>query len=164
MLLHSFSVVVLLCLFAIPSRSRQITVTPTQNIVPTETIDGSKNPELIPDSVAYRLFFIHAALPLNATAPQLRRQRANLAATGLDPIDQLALAAALADFYSNHASFAEKYKDGDTGNLETDRDAVTQVTRDKLSQLLTPASLKKLDAFIQREKSGMKRIPMPVMQ
>jgi hypothetical protein len=41
-------------------------------------IDGSKTPELIPDSVAFRMFFEAVSEPPLPTPEQVRRQRAKL--------------------------------------------------------------------------------------
>ncbi len=34
---------------------------------PPNLIDGSKNPELVPDSTAYRLYLISVSIPANST-------------------------------------------------------------------------------------------------
>lgn len=36
------------------------------SVAPSNLIDGSKNPELIPDSTAYRLYLLNASIPANS--------------------------------------------------------------------------------------------------
>lgn len=58
---------------------------------PPGTIDGSKNPELIPDTVAYRLVLLAIAEPENASDAQKARFRAKIggAQLGEDDIQML---------------------------------------------------------------------------
>jgi len=46
---------------------------PNENVV-----DGAKNPELIPDSTAYRLWLVTVSLPPNATEKERTFQQAHL--------------------------------------------------------------------------------------
>lgn len=63
---------------------------------PPGTIDGAKNPELIPDDVAYRLVLLAVAEPEDATDAQKTRFRAKIAPAGLSEQDTEALRLILA--------------------------------------------------------------------
>jgi hypothetical protein len=52
------------------------------------TVDGSIFPDIISDSVAYRLVLIALSVPLQPDSEQLARQRAKLASMGLTEVDQ----------------------------------------------------------------------------
>ncbi len=68
---------------------------------PPGTIDGAKNPELIPDLDAYRLFFMAIAEPSGATTRQLARLRGKLACLNLSDRDFNTVVAILAEFDTN---------------------------------------------------------------
>jgi len=63
---------------------------------PPGTIDGAKNPELIPDDVAYRLVFLGVAEPGDASDAQKARFRAKIASAGLNEEDTEAFRVILA--------------------------------------------------------------------
>jgi len=65
---------------------------------PPGTIDGSKNPELIPDDVAYRMVFVGVAEREDSTEAEKARFRAKIASAGLDDEDSEALFRVLAAF------------------------------------------------------------------
>src|SRR5690242_4560836 len=71
-----------------------------EGMSPTETIDGSKNPELVPDLTAYRLYFLAATSPANAPAEEAGRRWNHIRALGLNFSDSQAIGSALADFRS----------------------------------------------------------------
>src|SRR5579859_4214650 len=134
-------------------------------LVPGQVIDGSKNPELIPDSVAYRLYFVATAIPVLPTDEQTRIQRARLGSTGLAQKDKEALSFVLANFTVQHAEIVKAYNDGAAqvpnkaqcpalayAQLLAQRDQLVHTTRDKLNTLLTPQALTQLDSYIQKEK------------
>jgi hypothetical protein len=60
--------------------------------------DGSKNPELIPDALAFDNWFIAVAESPSATSSEAARQSAKLSPLRLSAQDRLAVAASLADF------------------------------------------------------------------
>jgi hypothetical protein len=131
-------------------------------------IDGAVNPELIPDSVAFRLYFTVVA-PVSASASQTRAQAAHLSRVGLGDQDKAALLTTLATFSTQHAVLIKSYNDGvaaaqatgvsPTANYATfaaQQDALVQTTRDELGLALTPDGLARLNAHIQGEKRRMK--------
>lgn len=141
---------------------------------PPGTVDGSKNPELIPDEVAYRLFFLAVAEPQNASDDHKARARAKLNPTGLDEQDTETLLGALAEFRSQidplHTQAVEirarspfPHPDStDWQQLKTlgqQRDKVVRDTVTWVPTRLTPLGRQMLDAYLQEAKRGMKIIP-----
>lgn len=130
-------------------------------------IDGSKNPELIPDSTAYRLFLLTVAVPLDAPPAELKRQHALLRWSGLDENDVQPAVEILSDFRSQYDELVNQYnesaaqadKAGGAPDLQTflyQRDALVKYTRERLKLNLTPTGMASLDAHVQQEKQGMK--------
>ncbi len=70
---------------------------------PPGTIDGAKNPELIPDDVAYRLVFLAFAEPENATDEERARARGKINGVGLGEDDADALLLLLSQFHTQMA-------------------------------------------------------------
>ena len=77
--------------------------------LPTGIVDGAKNPELIPDSAAYRLYFITVSELPNALAEQKNRQRAHLGKIGLKDPDLEALIGTLETFKVHYADLTATY-------------------------------------------------------
>jgi hypothetical protein len=130
-------------------------------------IDGSKNPELIPDSTAYRLFFVSVAESANPTPEETARHKAHLSRTGLKDSDKASLTNVLKEFKAQYSDLIKNYNDAaqvallqgqapDYGAFLRQRDALVQSTRDKLKLALTPEGMTGLDAFVQGEKHKMK--------
>jgi hypothetical protein len=65
---------------------------------PPGTIDGAKNPELIPDEVAYKMLFLSIMEPENPTEAQKARQEAKLRMIGLSQDDEASFLARLGEF------------------------------------------------------------------
>jgi hypothetical protein len=61
-------------------------------------IDGETNPELIPDSVAYRLYLLTIAPAANPTTDDTARQNSHIQVLRLHATDRQALLTVLADF------------------------------------------------------------------
>jgi hypothetical protein len=70
-----------------------------QPAYPPGTIDGAKDPELIPDDVAYRLLFLAVAEPDHPTPEQSARARAKLRAAQLSEDDLKNIILAIASDY-----------------------------------------------------------------
>src|SRR5438034_1307525 len=132
-----------------PGRSRE-------SIIPPGTIDGSKTPWLIPDSVAYRLFFVTVAEPAERTNVQIRRQRSRLAQAKLTDADYEAVVTILSKFKEAHTALQLKYSEIashsgfiDENTLASDRDAIVETTRRELKDRLSAGGMAILDAYIQ---------------
>ena len=130
-------------------------------------IDGAVHPELIPDSVAYRLYLVTVATPQNPTEAEQKQQRAHLMKIGLDDIDQQMLIIVLSDFRAKYDALVAEYNDSAraalTHNETTDihillnkLDALIQSTRDTISVRLTSKAAAQLHSFVLSEKKNMK--------
>ncbi|MGH9756802.1 MAG: hypothetical protein ACRD4M_03635 [Candidatus Acidiferrales bacterium] len=137
---------------------------PMGSHAPLNVIDGSKTPELIPVSSAYRLWLIAAAEDAADTSGG--RLQARLGAAGLRDADANNTTKILAEFRTRYAQLIAEYNADATANhpntneglarFLSDRDALVQNTRDDLKVALTPRGMADLDAHVQREKSRMK--------
>src|SRR5216684_2152087 len=134
---------------------------------PVQKIDGATNPELIPDSTAYRLFFVVVGLGNSPSDQDRIRQATNIAKIRLNDADVKTLTAAVNDFKASydaaiqtHNSTADTLqKNGqvpDVSAFLAQRDVLVEATRNKLSSSLTADGSSRLNAYIQAEKHGMK--------
>ena len=170
-----FLLSLLVALNALAQTNNPKGVTPAHNhlgLAPTQLIDGSVNPEKIPDSTAYRLFFLVAGVPSNPKPGALVRQSAHLDKIGLSMGDSDLAIPILNEFRQKYESLLAQYHQSaqtalaqgqipDSKSFLVLRDNLVQATRDKL-KALTPAGLSRLDQHIQREKAHMKSIgPAP---
>lgn len=130
-------------------------------------IDGTKHPELVPDSAAYRLYLLTVAKPADATNAERARQRVILKWSGLGDQDIPYAVAVLADFRAQYDDLIKQYNDsvvqadkvGEQPDLATflsQRDALVQSVRDRLKLDMSPASMTRLNAHVQFEKRFMK--------
>lgn len=132
-------------------------------------ISGAEHPELIPDSTAYRLFFIAAGEAPNPTEARKARQRAFLLTMGrLPDADNQTVVKVLETFKVRYAALIADYNDqvesaAKTGGIPPDsdeflkqRDRLVQNTRDQLALGLSADSMKRLDGHVQSEKRAMK--------
>jgi hypothetical protein len=130
-----------------------------------DMIDGSAHPELIPDAVAYRLYFVVISENPTPLPNESRRQHAHLQRAGLKENDIRAAATVLANFKVQYALLLDQYsKSPEVLRNSSDglplfivkRDAIVQATRDALKSALTPSGMASFDTHIQREKTMMK--------
>jgi hypothetical protein len=130
-------------------------------------IDGAKHAEQIPDSAAYRLFFIAVSEVPSPTEKQQARQLAFLRGTGLDESDVLTAIPLLAIFKVQYASLISRYNQAvaaananattaDVATFLRQRDELVQSTREALRTNLTPDGMARLHEHVQREKTRMK--------
>ena len=146
---------------------------------PPGTIDGAKNPELIPDEVAYRLVLLAMAEPENATDAQKARFQAKVAPAGLDENDIQALFGVLAPFQTQVDSLSAQSsqilaRDPIPPSGSPDYQQLVQLGQQKdtaLAQAIgaLPARLSsdgatKLQAFVETQKTGMKYLPEAPMK
>jgi hypothetical protein len=130
-------------------------------------IDGSQNPQQIPDSTAYRLVLINVSEGPNPTEEQKARQLAFLRASGLDNNDIEAALPVLAKFKSEYSDLISRYNEsvaasnasGRSPNVTAflyQRDTLVQSTRDALGVALSADGMTSLHAHVQHEKTKMK--------
>lgn len=146
-------------------RSANAAVAQTKAMTPADIIDGSKAPNLIPDSTAYRLWFIAVGAVASPTPQQKTRQEAYIRSAGLRGADIPTCTGILAQFTSRYAALLAKYNsspevqsasNSGLASFLAKRDALVQATRDALKAALTPAGITTLGKAIQAEKARMK--------
>ena len=133
-----------------------------EHAAPT-VIDGAVHPELIPDSVAYRLYLISVSTAQNPSEAEQQRQRRQLVKTGLADTDQQLLVGVLSYFRAQYDALVTEYNDSakagnapDVHSLLKGIDDLVQSTRDTISVRLSSRGAAKLHAFVVSEKKNMK--------
>ena len=141
---------------------------------PPGTIDGAKNPELIPDDVAYRMVLLGIAEPEDATDAQKARFRAKIASAGLNEDDTAALLVILGAFQkqldalnarANQILARDPLPLAGTPDyqrlveLSKQRQPVFAEAMSALPARLSVSGLAKLQAYVQYAKRGMKYLP-----
>jgi len=130
-------------------------------------IDGAVNPELIPDSTAYRLWFVTVSRPANATEGETKHQAAQLGKIGLNSADLSALIPVLGAFNSQYRGLFQSYNEEataawkrgespDVASLRIQRDQIVQSIRDTLRSRLSADGYARLDAYVKAEKKTMR--------
>lgn len=129
-------------------------------------VDGAKNPELIPDSTAYRLWLVTVSVPTNATDKQRTFQRAHLNRVHLAAADNAQLVSLPTDFKNQYQRLISQYnesakaallggKQADQQSFLQARDDLVSRTRAAITRGLAPESAALIDAHVQREKAHM---------
>lgn len=141
---------------------------------PPGTIDGAKNPELIPDDTAYRLVFLAFSEPEDATDAQKARFRAKLTAAGLDEDDTEAFRLILghmqtqlddvraqedAVLAANPMPHPDSTGATKLTELSRQRDSYVAEAMSALPGRLSADGLGKFHDFILTQKRGMKLLP-----
>jgi hypothetical protein len=165
-------------LFSLSAFAQQVTQSSSNTVHnhglgSTQLIDGSVNPEKIPDLTAYRLWFLMAAVNPNVKpedqAKEPLRSEAEIKKLGISDQDGKQVAAILNDFRIQYAAMVKSYNDnnallrpqGLSPNLAAftvKRDDLVQATRDKLNAALSFDGLSRLDTHVQNEKQHMRAI------
>ena len=147
------AVVLLAVVGSVPGHTQQ----PSPPMSATTIIDGSQHPELIPDSLAYRLYFITVtSLPPNVGMAKLRF-------AGLSPTDAQAAYAAATTFRTAYDSLSNGYNAQVTAGSNPDiiafgtqRDTLVSNMQTTFQSTLTTLGMQILAADIQNEKKHMK--------
>jgi hypothetical protein len=137
------------------------------NVAAPNLIDGAVRPDLIPDSVAYRLYLVTVSTGRNPTESAQKDQRAKVAKTGLDDTDQHVLTDILSDFRTKYDDLVSEYNSAaraalarnesqDIRGLLKEIDKLVQSTRDAIDSRLSPRGSAKLHSFVMAEKKNMK--------
>jgi hypothetical protein len=136
-------------------------------VVAPKLIDGAVHPELIPDSVAYRLYLVAVSTGQSSTEAAQQGERAHFAKTGLADADQQNLVSILSDFRAKYDALVAEYNDSaraalarneasDVRGLLKKLDELVQRTRDTITVRLSPQGTAKLHSFVLSEKKNMK--------
>ncbi|HEX4137949.1 MAG TPA: hypothetical protein VHY84_25295 [Bryobacteraceae bacterium] len=116
-------------------------------------VDGSKNPQSIPDALAYSHFFTAIAAHPSPTPQEQGRQNAQLALLQLADADSAALTGLLAKFRVQldqiESNFAAGTGPSSLASLQTQKSASVATIRASLQQALTPAGLNRIDQYVQ---------------
>lgn len=156
--------VVLLGTTAAVSASQQLDTT-HQHPSPA-IIDGSAQPELIPDSTAYRLFFLALADAPDATDAERMRHATRLKRLNLGDADQQAASAILTGFKQQYRLLVDAFNEQarqaeakgqqlDTQTFVTKRDQLIQATVSNLKGALTTGAWTSLSTSVQTAKQKM---------
>jgi hypothetical protein len=162
-----YVIVLVLSMFALGAWAQSSPPLHQHNITAPNLIDGAVHPELIPDSVAYRLYFVAVSIGANPTEAERTRQRVRIMSTGVKNTDQQTLISILSGFRAKYDALVDEYntsaKEAAARNQTTDAhplvkeiDALVQSTRDMISAQLSSQSAAKLHAFVVSEKKNMK--------
>jgi hypothetical protein len=132
----------------------------TTKQLPPGAIDGAVAPNLIPDMVAFRLFFIAVGETPALDVIVSAKQQAKLRPIGLSAADQSIIIQELGQFKT-----ALTPRQGATQSTSgpSSIDTVTQSTVDRLKSQMTADGFLRLQAHIQSEKKHIKAFPVPVM-
>ena len=154
--------------FRLPHNPHSIEMPGMDHAAPLPIIDGSKDPNQIPDLVAYRLYFITVGELPGSSEVQQKRQRAFISKVpGFSEDDPNALIRVLETFKVDFSAMVQDYNvkvdaANRTGSPLPDsqaflqgRDQLVQQTRDRLKQVLSPNGMAGLDAHVKAEKSRM---------
>jgi hypothetical protein len=141
---------------------------------PPGTIDGAKNPELIPDEMAYWLIILAVAEPADATEEAKERAWAKIAPIGFSEEDAAAFLTLLAE-YQGQVDAVDKqvveiyqatpipdpastvYKE--LVDLGKQKDQLTKDAVAAIPAKLSEDGLIKLSSYLPEAKKGMKIIP-----
>jgi len=141
------------------------------SILPPGTIDGSANPELIPDVIAYRIFLSAACQQPNSPIDEKARQAAMLSQARLSPAELVAAVSILANYQQQmsaleqayNAAVAAKSNAAIRSGFAAQRDAIVTATKGALAGSLSGPAMARFDQLIQSEKRRMKLMPFPAM-
>ena len=136
----------------------------------TPMIDGAVHPELIPDLLAYRLYFSSISVSGDALQADRIRQQSQLSQTGLRNDDQEIIRSVVADFRSSYEAAITQYNQkassvsgfnqaSEIADLLKNLDDLVQSTRKSLTARLTPQGVAQLHAIVMAEKKNMQMQP-----
>ena len=144
----------------------QTDVHPNHNHDVTDLIDGAIHPELVPDSTAYRLFFVATSLPRDATPEDKAQQKAKLDPIGLNDAEFQVAIGILDQFKADYSDLINTYNiqsaaandqavPPDFKSFLERRDLLVQITQDSLRSALSAQSFAHFDTYVQGEKRHM---------
>ncbi len=141
---------------------------------PPGTIDGAKNPELIPDEVAWKMLFLAMAELITATDEQKARARGKLAQALLPDDDTDAFILLMGQFHEGITAMDSERLQIRARNpfpdaASTDYSRLVELARQRkqliadtinaLPARLSEEGMKNLQSHLQRQKRGMKYLP-----
>lgn len=155
------------------AQNQQVAQAPSEHKTIAGAIDGSTNPELIPDSVAFRMFYRALWEPVTATTDQTARQRAKVSRAQLSESDLGQMFSSMAAFGTNLVAFekdvhaTQAYGPGLSSEqisaFTAQRDALVASTTAELQAHLSADGMERLSLLIRSEKKNMTILPVPDM-
>jgi len=142
------------------------------------TIDGAKNPELIPDEIAYKMLFLSLMEPENPTEAEKTRQEAKLRMIRLAEDDQASFLARLGDFRDQIGELGARSEEIlkatpnpprasaewlKLSDIEQETNMLVTDTVEALRAQLSAEGFAKLEARLLDFKRTIKAFPMPNM-
>lgn len=140
-------------------------------------IDGSRTPELIPDSIACRFVLLSLALPPAPTELEVLKQAQRINRIGLDEADRQALTTLLSGFSRDYSEWKVKLgrvvpasrppshlTTGDAEvrrKLAAERDSIVQHYRNLVEERLSAAGRAKFSDYVRGEKRKMHAVRRP---
>jgi hypothetical protein len=131
---------------------------------PADLIDGTKTPDLIPDSTAWRLWLLSVTAE-DSNRPELSeaRRQAFLKAAGIPDIEMSAAEEVIAQFRKEYGALVDGYnrrlnagENPSVSEFRAQRDSLVQTIQDTLSAKLETTTIDKLRNHIKGEKARMK--------
>jgi hypothetical protein len=125
--------------------------------LPAGWVDGSKNPELIPDSAAYRLVFLSLSTPPASSQHSILKQNALVARIGLSVEDQAILKQVLIEFTAQYTEWQAAWQQPGAAysQLTSQAEAIVEQAESALAAQLSPDGNTKLGAYVQNAKKRM---------
>lgn len=138
--------------------------TASHQSTPSNIIDGTKTPSLIPDLSAWRLWLLSVTAE-DSKRPELSesRRQAFLRAAGIPDIEIHAAEEAIAQFPKDYAALVDGYnkhlnagENPSISEFRVQRDALVQAVQNTLSGKLETTTMGRLKNHINGEKARMK--------
>ena len=118
-------------------------------------IDGSKTPDLIPDSTACRLVLLSLSLPLHPSPTDIAKQGYRLKRIGLTPFDSDTLTSLLTEFSSTYANWQLTFRSKSSADAIADRNGLISSFLVLVGQKLSPDGSARFKQYVQGEKTKM---------
>jgi hypothetical protein len=127
--------------------------------LPPGFVDGSKTPNLIPDTAAYRLVFLSLTVPPSANSAALSKQSALIAQIGLSEADTTTMKSTMAAFAGDYSAWQTNAKAaGSTATpaqLSSQVTALVQQYQSVVVATLSTDGAAKVAQFVQSANSRM---------
>jgi hypothetical protein len=120
-------------------------------------VDGSKNPDQIPESAAYRLVFLSLKPPDPTNQTAVAGRAATLRKIGLSAADLAILGQQLVTFAADYKALQTQIVSAatDPASLHAQVATLVLVTRNALLGQLSPDGAAKFSAYVQNAKGRM---------
>jgi hypothetical protein len=152
-----------MCVLAFPMLCLAQSSSSPEPTLPPGSINGANTPELISDTIAYRLVFRSLSISANPTVAEHGHQDIRLAALGFSDADKSSFKAVMADFRATFKILQAASASTAAADWAKQHDDLIQHSRDQLAQKLSPEAMKVLAAYVAGEKRRMIVVTPPPM-